>query len=1220
MNQFRLITSKYLYLNFLPKILIIAIVLFTSINMELYSQAIIPGHYWTFNGAVVSTDSVQNGNLDFNAFGSAYTWKPNGLVGKYITLDALSATIDGADILLDSTLTVEFLFKPGKDFNTTSFFARRDGAFIIRFDWPYINFFTKHTTHAGTVLVDDNNIHLNGTGRKEFGYYADGDWHHMVFKFSANTGKKEVWVDGQLADGFSKTLDPGYFVNTNPNILVNSSTSYRKYFGDIDEIAIYNTDVPSTLIYKHYQDAINGLPYSFINDSTLTVPVADPVSAGIDTLEFPIGHPNVKNNMIHQLQHFPTPRFKNDHNYLPNFQWMNPKYFSGYLKAGISQEQAVANSIQLQTELVTNFNFSLMVNDNTASHQFYDDTTEFTHHWVNLANANPDWKTGAITFWGQTQPVHAGFSALESYILNDNLPLNHYVRNANGDFIDKNGYWSYYPSWSPAAPVDSFIQDGITQRFYLEQLTNRMTRPLDYINENAEVIPLYKEYALLQDSLVVNDKNATGLDWDVYQAVRKTQLSLLYRDTILSLPALSNTRYSEYYISGNDDYLHLYSHTRLINTPINGNYYNTIAFIPRWPSNWRNWIASWAGWQWIVENRHKEIELGDKFFSPFVGAGWDMDPEINMRPAQYLGLLKCVGMAGAEFYYPSFFNLGYGAPFPDPDNYAWQAVLPAYSQGVTTWYDDIFRNGHLMDGDVPSSYINPNPLEPGYSFSAGDVRKLVVARKHNLLNKYAITGTIQPQSNMLNGTEKISTASINIDGSELQFEIRRQGSTYLFDNSNSSNPIFYQLDKWHESTHPERWSNDFDMEAELFQASSYGASIVTEVPAGTLPGDFRTYTTFIESSATDSITYSFTNRINAEYYLWIRARNTTGVSKSLQVILDNGVVQTITCVDDTDWNWYTIKGCSVEALNGLNLTKGEHDLTLILPDNTIQLDRILITKVKLPVLEPGNSTCDGSYLNVQNTIGTAAEIHLTRSKQNLTCYGLNNGTISINVTGGSLPYTYEWSTSPVQTTSSLNNLSSGFYTITVTDFDLCTKKATIEIREPSPLLSIFIPSHPTTPNTGTGSINQLVTGGVAPYTFSWFPIVANTEDLNSVPAGTYFVTTIDANGCAILNATTLIDPPAINGGISGSKNGEITNLINVYPNPFDNLLNIYLESKTTNRVSLIVRDISGRIVYQKEEPHKPFYSLSTSQFNAGLYFLEVQQGDKTNRAKIIKSE
>ncbi|MFN9956205.1 MAG: hypothetical protein ACK55I_24170, partial [bacterium] len=107
-------------------------------------------------------------------------------------------------------------------------------------------------------------------------------------------------------------------------------------------------------------------------------------------------------------------------------------------------------------------------------------------------------------------------------------------------------------------------------------------------------------------------------------------------------------------------------------------------------------------------------------------------------------MLKALGMTGAEFYYSGFFSIT--TPWPDSRNWVWQAAMPSYAQAITSRYEDFLRNGELMSGDVANSYTTPTAQ--GYSFWSGDHRKLVVIRRHNTVNKFAITGTIQPNSNM----------------------------------------------------------------------------------------------------------------------------------------------------------------------------------------------------------------------------------------------------------------------------------------------------------------------------------------------------------------------------------------------------------------------------------------------------------------------------------------
>ena len=168
-------------------LLLLLIAMFSS-----KAQTISPLRYWTFNGTNAGTDSMGVSNLNFTTYNSQYTVGTNGQVGKYISLDSQSNLIDGGPLPLSNAVSVEFLFKPGSMFNTTNMIKRGDGAFAIRMEYPKISFYTTVKTSSGSLVEDEFIINLDGIGRKTFGYYVDGNWHHMAFVYNATTGVKQV--------------------------------------------------------------------------------------------------------------------------------------------------------------------------------------------------------------------------------------------------------------------------------------------------------------------------------------------------------------------------------------------------------------------------------------------------------------------------------------------------------------------------------------------------------------------------------------------------------------------------------------------------------------------------------------------------------------------------------------------------------------------------------------------------------------------------------------------------------------------------------------------------------------------------------------------------------------------------------------------------------------------------------------------------------------------
>lgn len=1060
------------------------------------AQTFVPYNYWTFENSNSLKDSMNVSNLDPIYYQSTYAINNNAAnvgVGKHLTLNSTSTSlIKGGVFGIDSAFTVEFIFRPGQAFNNTDFFGRFDGAFGVRMNYPIISFSTRITNSSGQLVNDVLDVNLDGIGKRDYGYYVDGGWHHFVFKYSANTGVKEIWIDGTLPTGYSKTTVTGYFINNNTiprDFYLNSQANYLKYFGDLDEIALYKYALHPNMIYKHYQDAILNHQHYSTAWSATAPPSGGAVTAGLNMDEFGPGHPTVNVSAIDQLKTFPTPRYKPGHTLIANTCWMDQTYFAGYGQPNFVLSQTVATSLNINMELTKYYNFNLPAAANTSGYQSYNNLATFGGAWVNQCNQNPQYTCAAITLWPQINPTVIGKPSGYAYIYSQTLPNNYYLRNSSGQFIDTQGNVSGGKYWSPAAPIDSFKNDGLTQRFYLQSLLNSLTRPLNYISENGEVIPLHLQNAMASDPTVVSDKNSTGLDWVKYLGNRKKRVCNAYRDQFMTLPALANTKYAEYQVCGQASYNFNYSESRGIQTPINGTYYATPDLYVRYPNNWRYWVSAWHGWQWIVESRNNEIPLGDKYFSPFVAAGWDTDEEKNVRPAQYLGLLKCLSMVGAEFFHPAYFTLS--QPFQKPEGYAWQAVMPSYSQALTSRYEDLFRNGYVMDGDMFNDYINPTA--PGYTFKTGDLRKLIVVRKSNTSNKYAITGTVQPNNSMIGGAELVSNAYITLDGQLVKFKVRRQGSTYIYDKTNVSAPVFYQIDEWHENKHPYKWTKDFNIEAELFDNINANAILKTTVPAGTTAGDYNVYTTAVGFATTSPLVYNFTPRglTPVTYYLWIRMRSKDGTSVGLNTQLDNTSSQLIDCVKDTNWTWYRVNASSLQPITYTNLSLQSHTLTLTPTNTKLEIDKITI------------STSNTTYPGVVNTCTTTTAI-ITAGGPTSFCQG---GSVTLTASTGS---SYSWTNGA--TTKAITITTSGTYGCTIGGLGVAPSKVVTVIPLPTSTITANGPT-----SICQGSTVTLTATSATAYLWS------NGSTLQSITTGSqasYNVKVTNFHGCFSTSANT----------------------------------------------------------------------------------------------------
>lgn len=154
----------------------------------------------------------------------------------------------------------------------------------------------------------------------------------------------------------------------------------------------------------------------------------------------------------------------------------------------------------------------------------------------------------------------------------------------------------------------------------------------------------------------------------------------------------------------------------------------------------------------------------------------------------------------------------------------------------------------------------------------------------------------------------------------------------------------------------------------------------------------------------------------------------------------------------------------------------------------------------------------------------------------IACKGDNSGWISVDISGGNLPYSFLWSTN--ETTDSIYNLYAGLYTLTITDGLGFTETIQLNLSEPSSSLIGAIQE--TTDYNGfniscfngnDGGLRAIPIGGVSPYSWYWNGILGS-EFLNNQIAGYYQVEIYDNNNCLWKDSIFLTEPPAINTQIS----------------------------------------------------------------------------------------
>jgi hypothetical protein len=179
------------------------------------------------------------------------------------------------------------------------------------------------------------------------------------------------------------------------------------------------------------------------------------------------------------------------------------------------------------------------------------------------------------------------------------------------------------------------------------------------------------------------------------------------------------------------------------------------------------------------------------------------------------------------------------------------------------------------------------------------------------------------------------------------------------------------------------------------------------------------------------------------------------------------------------------------------------------------------------------------------SITEPAALSIVENHIDVLCFGSNTGKINVNINGGTIPYKYQWNNG--STTKDLDNLTSGVYTVLVTDANNCSISKSIEIKAPIAPLSIkAIHQNNICFGDANGKINITVSGGTSPYSYSWSNGV-KSKDLSGLGSGTYELFVTDQNNCI---ATIKINiNPLIKFSITeqllqvtcfGEKNGKIT--------------------------------------------------------------------------------
>jgi len=294
------------------------------------------------------------------------------------------------------------------------------------------------------------------------------------------------------------------------------------------------------------------------------------------------------------------------------------------------------------------------------------------------------------------------------------------------------------------------------------------------------------------------------------------------------------------------------------------------------------------------------------------------------------------------------------------------------------------------------------------------------------------------------------------------------------------------------------------------------------------------------------------------------------------------------------------------------------------------------------------------------------------SATDISCNGNEDGTATVEVTGGVLPYTYEWSDG--QSTQTANNLAAGTYIVNVTDGIGAVVSANVTI-DVAPAMVLDMPDDQLVyvgyPDGACANLSPTgITGGTPEYTYEW-STGETTEAIDVCPSesGIYSLTVTDANGCSVSGDVVvraekvycntrglvakirmcykkrtvcvplyLVDYYIQKGASIGICNGRrtksglenIDDIVDVellieakaYPNPFTETVRLNISSEISKDVELLVYSTSGNLLHAESRTineGNTKLELELGQLKAGMYILKINGNDGSiSSLRIIK--
>ncbi len=332
-------------------------------------------------------------------------------------------------------------------------------------------------------------------------------------------------------------------------------------------------------------------------------------------------------------------------------------------------------------------------------------------------------------------------------------------------------------------------------------------------------------------------------------------------------------------------------------------------------------------------------------------------------------------------------------------------------------------------------------------------------------------------------------------------------------------------------------------------------------------------------------------------------------------------------------------------------------------DTTSAIANLTSGTYSVTVSAAGNCSATSSV-----AVTSSNGVTLSISSTNTTC-GNSNGTVTVNTSTGSSPFTYLWNNSSAS--PSLTNLAAGNYSVTVTDANSCSASASAAVGSSGvtpPVVSsdkaimcsgdsarICAPPGYSAYQWNTGqqdsciytrlagnyyvtatdmnncsasssavsvgvyplppvsiSVNGDTLTGYNAVTYQWYLNNtaipgANSSTYIATVSGDYTLAVTDSNGCRAASTKVAV---TLTGVTEFNKEAGLI----IYPNPSDGNFELRIENfELKQPIFAIVFDVTGRRIFE-QKINSSLATLNLETFSRGVYFLKIE-GNKFSETK-----